>query len=678
MIFDADLNNRLCPRQSFFHPLPETEPKKSVIIPYEAIWLTGAIILFTYFCFIYIIHLLRTKNKKELSTEILNECKKILGIKRQVFIFEGKTPMLMGIIKPKIIIPDGYSENEQRNIVIHELCHLKNNDILFIWIAVIILCLNWFNPVIWYSFFLFRRDIEVYCDERVLKYTDSKKDYAQLLLKTALEKNRFVLGTTSLQNGEKEVERRIKYMAYFKKPKFIWSFIILALVVAISVICLTNGTNNEYYMDENRLAEYVQKPFGAIPARIDYADKDKVVFHYLTGLFVYDIEKSEITKSFDLEKFNCAPHQQGSFGLEIAVSNDGKRALLTNYGREEEIKDFENYIINLGSGKVRTTDLKKLENPFSSFVETSEAVPDAEGFVSYDCAVSDGKNYYLTSITGQINDLKLFINDIESYIFPEKFISVSALRVEKIEEVLPKGARVFVNSGYGWNIRIYEEGKTEARKIAESVLGNISYEDLLIKLGLKIPDLTGKSVYIYGNAVDLGDGNSTPYVYIFDNETNELLTYGNIKTLENERIVIRVGEALSRYSGVNERTELYKMTKKYLKEEFERVYTPYYEILLLYIQNWQENGNEATFCYTMEYKNYDRDPDTIDYIKEAKENGSKYYEQLKREYLEPKTVNYEFKVINNNGKLELYTNIAPKGEEWQPVKVDDFISSNWE
>ena len=148
--------------------------------------------------------------------------------------------------------------------------------------------------------------------------------------------------------------------------------------------------------------------------------------------------------------------------------------------------------------------------------------------------------------------------------------------------------------------------------------------------------------------------------------------------MENERIVIRVGEALSRYSGVNERTELYKMTKKYLKEEFERVYTPYYEILLLYIQNWQENGNEATFCYTMEYKNYDRDPDTIDYIKEAKENGSKYYEQLKREYLEPKTVNYEFKVINNNGKLELYTNIAPKGEEWQPVKVDDFISSNWE
>ena len=75
----------------------------------------------------------------------------------------------------------------------------------------------------------------------------------------------------------------------------------------------------------------------------------------------------------------------------------------------------------------------------------------------------------------------------------------------------------------------------------------------------------------------------------------------------------------------------------------------------------------------MTHKNFDKDPDTVEYIKEAKENGSTYYEQLKKEYLEPKESNYEFKVIYENDKLELYTNIDPKGFEWVPTTIDDFI-----
>ena len=205
---------------------------------------SGSGILFVYFLVVYIICVRRVSNSKstdEKTQELLQECKRIVGVRRRVSVIStGTSPMLMGIVKPQIILPDGYTDEEKKNIIIHELCHLKGGDIYLLWIAMIVLCLNWFNPVMWLCFFLFRRDIEVYCDERVLRYIDSKKNYASLLVKTALKKNSFIAGTTSLQNGEKEVERRVKYMAYFKKPNVWWTLLLIVIAVVIGVVCLTD------------------------------------------------------------------------------------------------------------------------------------------------------------------------------------------------------------------------------------------------------------------------------------------------------------------------------------------------------------------------------------------------------------------------------------------------------
>ncbi len=206
---------------------------------------TGAVLLFAYFAVIYAVCIVRLSKKPKLcdskTAEMLKECKKKVGVRRKVSVIcDGNSPMLAGLFKPVIVLPDGYSEKENRDIFIHELCHLKNGDIYILWIAMIVLCLNWYNPIMWICFFIFRRDIEVYCDERVLRYIDSKKDYAALLVKTALKKNSFIAGTTSLQNGEKEVERRVKYMAYFKKPHYTWTVIIVIIAVIIGVVCLTD------------------------------------------------------------------------------------------------------------------------------------------------------------------------------------------------------------------------------------------------------------------------------------------------------------------------------------------------------------------------------------------------------------------------------------------------------
>ena len=212
---------------------------------FAVIWTVGALLLSVYFIIVLIIYRRGLKKKRrecdEKTLSVFNSCKEKLGIKRTVRLyFADATPVLTGIFRPSIYIPDSYSEHELEAVLIHELCHLKHLDVLWSGVAAAVLCLNWYNPVIWVSFFMFKRDIELYCDERTLKFTGNKQSYAKLLLKTAT-KNRYVLGTSSLQSGKSDVKRRIRFLAKFKKPKVIIIVIAVVLAAVISVGCLTNA-----------------------------------------------------------------------------------------------------------------------------------------------------------------------------------------------------------------------------------------------------------------------------------------------------------------------------------------------------------------------------------------------------------------------------------------------------
>jgi len=78
----------------------------------------------------------------------------------------------------------------------------------------------------------------------------------------------------------------------------------------------------------------------------------------------------------------------------------------------------------------------------------------------------------------------------------------------------------------------------------------------------------------------------------------------------------------------------------------------------------------------MTYLHYNREPDNVKYIQEAKQRGQEEYETLYNDYLALKEGNYQFKVVLNGDNIELYSNVAPKGTEWTPIKIDDYIMSN--
>ena len=234
-------------------PITGMEQKRAFSVPEQRVnlvlagWLTGIVLIAGYLIGAYWIFNRRARKLPECRDaevlELMGECKTEAGITsdRIMLRFGGSTPMLQGIIKPSILIPEGYSREELRHVLIHELCHYKHKDILINIICTAFLCVYWFNPVFWLCFYTIRRDIEFLCDERVIEITGERKEYSRTLLKTALKKNQFLFATTSMQNGEKEVSKRIKHIAYFKKPRLWISVLAILAVLVTGVICLTNA-----------------------------------------------------------------------------------------------------------------------------------------------------------------------------------------------------------------------------------------------------------------------------------------------------------------------------------------------------------------------------------------------------------------------------------------------------
>ncbi len=142
-----------------------------------------------------------------------------------------KTPFVLGFIKPKIYIPINLAEEELNYILKHEQTHIRRRDYLVKPIAYLALILHWFNPLIWVSYFLMVKDMEMSCDESVMKNTDSdiRSNYSKSLLSLSVQQNRLI---SPLAFGESNVKSRIKNVLNYKKSVF-WIIIISVVVVLV-------------------------------------------------------------------------------------------------------------------------------------------------------------------------------------------------------------------------------------------------------------------------------------------------------------------------------------------------------------------------------------------------------------------------------------------------------------
>ena len=180
------------------------------------------------------------------------------------------------------------------------------------------------------------------------------------------------------------------------------------------------------------------------------------------------------------------------------------------------------------------------------------------------------------------------------------------------------------------------------------------------------------------------DGEITSTVESFekptkDNQSNFGKGYG-YQFVSPNNIDILIDEKWIRFEKESKdvTNENYERISEYMKEHSIAAFSPYYELLDFQISDYVEKsideGIEATFYYKIIEKNYDKDPDTVGYIKEAKESGNKNYQQMYDEYLEPREMNFDFKVvIDKEDKITLYSNVSPNGIQWEETKMTDYI-----
>lgn len=198
---------------------------------YSVLWLAGMAAL--------LVHALVSagKLKRKLATAILLRD----NIYESEFV---DSPFVFGVVKPNIYLPMHMDEGTAAYVIAHEHAHLARRDHWWKVLGYLVLALHWFNPLVWVAYILFCRDIELACDEKVVRGLDgaARADYSQALLSCAAPKR--AVAACPLAFGEGNIKTRVKSALHYRKPAF-WVAAAAVLAVVIVAVCFLTNPKSE-------------------------------------------------------------------------------------------------------------------------------------------------------------------------------------------------------------------------------------------------------------------------------------------------------------------------------------------------------------------------------------------------------------------------------------------------
>lgn len=208
--------------------IPETQTNANDVLC--AIWLVCIVCLVAYSVISYVRLRLKVKNASDFRGNI-RTC-------------EISSPFVLGIIRPKIYLPNGITPKEAEFVIGHEEAHIKRKDHVLKPLAFAILALHWFNPLVWLGYVSFCRDVEFACDEKAVKNfsREEKADYSEVLLR--LSTRRLSVAACPLAFGEVGVKARVKSVLSYKKPTF-WIIAVAIAAAAVVGICFLTDPKPE-------------------------------------------------------------------------------------------------------------------------------------------------------------------------------------------------------------------------------------------------------------------------------------------------------------------------------------------------------------------------------------------------------------------------------------------------
>ena len=458
----------------------------SMIDIIQNIWILGVILFIGYNLINYGLFRNHIKKKaKEVEIEIASDVKKEIDLKlipKIVVSNEVLSPMLVGFIKPMVILPEiKYSNNELKVILKHEFMHYKRKDLWYKLLLIIANGMHWFNPIVYFMVRKANRDLEYSCDDDVVKNENMeyRKDYSMTILKSMENSRATALSTYLSKSGENEKKRFKNVLDIKTKKKGIFALIcILGLIIITGSIIVVKHSSNDN-IDNN--IEFLNE-----------ADRKK---YYIE--FAMD-NRIDFIPNFD----------ESTYKAEDTVSTEDF-LMLTYYMNKDNLPEDRSMSVELVETVMRENfGIEKVEHKSQfkgwTYVEAeNKYTPYPEG------TAEDGIFDVINFNTYKENDKKIYDVTLREYRFPfifDKEDSALSNVYSSCAEYVKNGENAYVE-----NVLFLLSEKGEKIKNAETNIYNAFYDLIVedntdgftagntIRIKYYIDEGTGKPRFIYKN-----------------------------------------------------------------------------------------------------------------------------------------------------------------------------------
>ncbi|WPC44000.1 M56 family metallopeptidase [Clostridium sp. JS66] len=267
------------------------------------------------------------------NKKILHDCKNVMNIRSHLKLFYSSqisSPSLCGFIKPKILIPitvaDNVSDEEFKYILMHELYHFKNKDILINSLITLLSVIYWFNPLLLYGFQKIRQNCEIHCDYQVISNLNQGENvqYGNTIIRVLglAQKNKMLIGTTPMVMNNSGIKRRIIMISRYKKPSIKNILLGGIIITIIGGLSITLNTSSIGLCNNSKAAEIHAKASEiTTKSNISSMSNDKL----LDNIKALQTNKSNPVAPFsaDIVIYNSHPDEDYKLASGIKVSELG-------------------------------------------------------------------------------------------------------------------------------------------------------------------------------------------------------------------------------------------------------------------------------------------------------------------------------------------------------------------
>ena len=280
--------------------LDEPATIKNTVVPVLSVmWVAGMTVM-AFYAVISFWHLRRKVNEAVMFKGNILLCDHV------------KSPFILGLIRPKIYLPSNMDATSMEPVIAHEKAHLTRRDHWWKPLGFLILTVHWFNPLCWVAYVLLCRDIELACDEKVIRQMDldGKKKYSTSLLECST--GRRLVTICPLAFGEVDVKERVKNVLNYKKPAF-WLMVVAVVACAVVTVCFATNPKQDSFQEQH-----------TVQARITGVED--------ASFLVEPVEGASELSSCDLFRVpitNMPPSPEPQVGNIVEISYDG--SILESY-----------------------------------------------------------------------------------------------------------------------------------------------------------------------------------------------------------------------------------------------------------------------------------------------------------------------------------------------------------